>query len=326
MKILVTGALGFIGTWLCQELTQQGVEVVGVDSLESRLPDYLLSERYKALESSHSHLKLFKGNIADTEFLQGIFERESIDFVVHLAALPGVVNSIAEPKSYFDVNVSGFFNLLDLSRSYGVKHFLFASSSSVYPDAQGQPSDSAQLNEYPRTMYAATKMANEIFAHSYSKMYPIVVTGMRFFSVYGPLGRPDMAPLLFADSILKGQPIQLNDQGDMERDFTYIEDVTQVLIKLLTPEYYETRLKSQSFKVLNIGHGAARKVSELLSLIEAQLGMKAEIHHASSNALEAHKTWSDSSLLKEEIGYQPETSLEEGVERIMRWFRGVRGV
>lgn len=338
--ILVTGAAGFIGFYLCRELLRQGkkgVKIVGFDNMNSYYDVSLKEERLRILrdtaerEDTGSFL-FVKGSLQDAEAVNAIFWEYKPDIVVNLAAQAGVRYSVTNPKVYIETNLVGFFNMLEACRhSYdggkkGVEHFVYASSSSVYGSNTKVPYSVKDKADCPSSLYAATKKADELLAYTYSSLYHIPVTGLRFFTVYGPLGRPDMAYFGFTNKLVKGEKIQLFNYGDMYRDFTYIDDIITGMLKVLerVPTENEGGVRS---KLYNIGGSHPKSLISFVRILEKSLMTEgiidkpAEIELLPMQAGDVYQTYADTSELEQDFGFKPEIGLEEGLGRYARWYR-----
>jgi UDP-glucuronate 4-epimerase len=329
-RILVTGAAGFIGFHLCQRLLDQGEEVFGLDNLSDYYDVYLKKSRLALLENS-PHFRFYHLDIADRPAIAELFATTPFDAVVHLAAQAGVRYSIQNPYAYVDSNLVGFVNILEGCRHAGVKHLLFASSSSVYGANTKIPFSVQDNVDHPISLYAATKKANELMAHTYSHLYQIPITGLRFFTVYGPWGRPDMALTLFTKAILAGQPIQVFNYGRMQRDFTYVDDVVEALVRLLVllpqpnphadPASLHPGISTAPYRIYNIGHHQPVELLHLIQLLEQSLGLKAHLHLLPLQPGDVLSTYADIDDLTAAISFQPQTTIERGVERFVAWYR-----
>ncbi len=330
MKTLVTGAAGFIGFHLCQRLLKEGHDVYGVDNLNDYY-DVELKRQRLAILKEHRQFTFYKVDLKNIELLELPARHQSFDYVVHLAAQAGVRYSIENPHAYVESNLSGFVNVLEFIRKYPVKHFLYASSSSVYGGNQVVPFSTEAHVDHPVSLYAATKKSNELLAHSYSHLYNIPSTGLRFFTVYGPYGRPDMAYFSFAQKIMSGQPIQLFNHGEMERDFTYIDDIVEGIYRLLplapqpNPDWREGENKtSESFapyRVYNIGNHSPVALETFVNTLETALGQKAVREYLPMQPGDVERTYADVSELEKAIGFKPSTSLADGLGAFATWFK-----
>ncbi len=328
--ILVTGAAGFIGAHLSQRLTQAGVRVVGLDNLNDYYDPQLKRDRMAALAEGelfvHENL-----DIADRPGMQRLFERYRFDVVVNLAAQAGVRYSLINPHSYVDTNLVGFVNILEGCRHGGVKHFVYASSSSVYGANTRMPFSVHDNVDHPVSLYAASKKANELMAHTYSHLYGLPTTGLRFFTVYGPWGRPDMALFLFTKAILAGKPIDVFNYGNMERDFTYVDDIVEGVIRVIAtvpaadPEWSgdspDPATSYSPYRVYNIGNNNKEKLLRYIEVLEACLGRKAEKNLLPMQPGDVPATYADVDDLVRDFDYRPATSLEYGIEKFVQWYR-----
>lgn len=348
MKILVTGAAGFIGANLVMQLLKQekGIEILGIDSLndyyDPNLKDFRLEEIERIVtEHNNSHWTFVKGNIADKKLVTDLFNEFTPDIVVNLAAQAGVRYSITNPDSYIESNIIGFYNILEACRhSYdngaeGVKHFVYASSSSVYGSNTKVPYSTEDKVDNPVSLYAATKKSNELMAHAYSKLYDIPSTGLRFFTVYGPAGRPDMAYFGFTDKLLRGETIKIFNYGNCKRDFTYIDDIVEGVIRIMNkaPERRcgEDGLPIPPYAVYNIGNNNPENLLDFVQILQEEL-IAAGVLPADYN-FEAHKelvamqpgdvpvTFADTTPLERDFGFKPSTSLRAGLRNFSRWYK-----
>ena len=315
MKVLVTGAAGFIASKLMYTLLQRGDEVVGIDNFNDYYDIRLKEGRCKAFG-----LEVRKMDIADKAAMDALFEKEQFEKVVHLAAQVGVRYSIMNPYAYLQSNLVGFLNILEACRNYGVKHLVYASSSSVYGMNAKVPYSEDDKIDTPVSLYAATKKSNELMAHSYCKLYDIAMTGLRYFTVYGPWGRPDMAPMLFASAISKGETIKVFNHGDMVRDFTYIDDIVDGTIACLDhePDLDANGLK---YRIYNIGCSSPVKLMDFISEIEQALGVEAKKEFLPMQPGDVYQTNADTTRLEKEIGYKPVVRLHEGIGKFIEWFK-----
>jgi UDP-glucuronate 4-epimerase len=329
-KILVTGAAGFIGAHLVQRLTAAGAEVVGVDNLTDYYDPQLKKDRLVQLAAGERfhHLHL---NLADRAAVEKLFQNHRFDAVVNLAAQPGVRYSLINPHSYVDSNIVGFVNLLEGCRHSGVKHFVYASSSSVYGANTKRPYSVHDNVDHPVSLYAASKKSNELMAHAYSHLFALPTTGLRFFTVYGPWGRPDMAPVLFARAILAGEPINVFNNGNMERDFTYIDDIVEGVVRVIgkipepNPEWSGDHPDPASsycpYRLYNIGNNQKEKLLRFIEILEEALGKKAVKNFLPMQPGDVLVTYADIDDLIRDFDYKPVTSLEEGVRRFVAWYK-----
>lgn len=319
MKILVTGAAGFIGMHLSKRLLHRGDVVVGLDNINDYYPQELKYARLKELECEEN-FKFIKGDIANREMLPELFAAEKFDVVVNLAAQAGVRYSIENPFAYIDANLVGFANILECCRHYPVKHLVYASSSSVYGGNTKTPFSEDDKVDNPVSLYAATKKANELMASCYSKLYAIPATGLRFFTVYGPWGRPDMAPMLFAKAISNGQPIKVFNNGDMMRDFTYVDDIVEGIVRVVDNAPAEDADKRRA-AVYNIGCSNPVKLMDFISTIENAIGRPAEKIMLPMQPGDVYQTYADTSKLEKVMGYKPTTTLKEGIGEFIKWYK-----
>jgi len=329
-KILITGAAGFIGFHLCKQLLTQGHEIVGLDNINNYYDPQLKLDRLKELGilseqaqayntfsgSSISRFQFIRLNIEDRVGLPKLFKKYKFDKVVNLAAQAGVRYSIENPEAYIDSNLVGFANLLECCRHHKVKHLIYASSSSVYGLNSKVPFSTEDNVDHPISLYAATKKSNELMAHTYSQLYGFKTTGLRFFTVYGPWGRPDMAMFLFTDAIIKGNPIKVFNQGDLERDFTYIDDIIDGVVKVINKED-----NGEKYSLYNIGNSKPVKLLDFIEEIEKQLGIEAKKEMLPMQAGDVNRTWADVDSLKKDFDYNPKTNVSEGVEKFIDWYK-----
>lgn len=330
MKVLVTGAAGFIGSYTVKALAGQGNEVVGLDNInsyydvqlkydrlaESGIEKERVADRAAVQSSVFPSYRFIKLDLTDREGLTRLFETERFDVVVNLAAQAGVRYSIENPYAYIESNVVGFLNLLECCRHYPVQHLVYASSSSVYGLNEKIPYSETDKADTPVSLYAATKKSNELMAHAYSKLYNIPTTGVRFFTVYGPWGRPDMAPCLFMKAILNGEPIKVFNNGQMRRDFTYIDDIIEGLMKIIA----HPSKKEIPFYIYNIGNSAPVELMDFISVIEKTAGKTAVKQMMGMQPGDVVCTYADTSRLEEDFGYKPATSIEEGIGKFYDWY------
>ena len=334
MKVLVTGAAGFIGFHVSQWLCERGDSVVGLDNLNDYYDVALKKARLNRLNilPTFSFVKL---DILNREILENIFGNERFDCVVHLAAQAGVRNSIENPHEYGDSNLVGFLNILENCRNHGIEHLVYASSSSVYGANKSIPFAESDSVDHPVSLYAATKKANEAMAHSYSHLYNLPTTGLRFFTVYGPWGRPDMSPVLFARAISNNEPLQIFNYGKHRRDFTFIDDIVKGVLLALDnvakpdPGFSNLMPSADSstapWKIYNIGNGEPVELLHYIGCIEKELGKTAIKELLPMQQGDVQDTYADITALKRAVGYQPSTSVEVGVGHFVRWFREYYG-
>ncbi len=315
-RILVTGAAGFIGFHVCRRLLADGELVVGVDNLNPYYDPALKRDRLRMLEE-HPDFRFHKVDLEDFQALGEVFQAGPIDRVCHLAAQAGVRYSITDPFAYQKSNLEGFLNILELIRRHGTLHLVYASSSSVYGKNQKIPFSVDDRVDHPISLYAATKKANELMAHAYSYLYGIPCTGLRYFTVYGPWGRPDMALFIFTKAILEGRPIEVYNHGHMKRDFTYIDDIVDgTLAALKRPAAYE---------LFNLGNSATVELVEFIRLLEEALGQQAEKRLLPLQPGDVPATAADIDRAKEKLGFNPKTTIEEGIRRFVAWYREYYG-
>ena len=319
MKILVTGCAGFIGMHVTERLLARGDEVVGVDNLNDYYAVSLKEARLVRL-LPHPRFRSLRADIADREGMAELFERERPDAVIHLAAQAGVRYSLKNPLAYADSNLLGFLNILEGCRHGGVKHLVYASSSSVYGGNKKVPFAEDDNVDHPVSLYAATKKANELMAHSYSHLYGMPTTGLRFFTVYGPWGRPDMAYFSFTQAILAGRPIDVFNHGHMQRDFTYIDDIVEGVIRVLDrPPAHDANTPPHT--VYNIGNHQPVELMSFIDILEDALGKKAVRNFLPMQDGDVPITYADTARLRAATGFAPATPLAEGIGRFVAWYR-----
>jgi UDP-glucuronate 4-epimerase len=319
VKLLVTGVAGFIGMHACQRLLERGHDVLGIDNLNSYYDPALKLARLERLRP-HPKFSFEKLDIADERAMAAVFDSRGFDAVLHLAAQAGVRYSLENPMAYVQSNVAGFLNVLEGCRKSQAAHLCYASSSSVYGANTEMPFREEHRVDQPVSLYAATKRANELMAQSYAASYGLRCTGLRFFTVYGPWGRPDMALFIFTRAILEGKPIRVFNGGDMLRDFTYIDDVIDAVTMLVERPHPGERSGSAA-RLFNIGHGSPVKLMDFVRAVERALGAKAQIELAPMQAGDVRATYASTDRLREAIGYQPATEIESGVGRFIEWYR-----
>jgi len=334
MKVLVTGAAGFIGMHVCQLLLARGDEVVGVDNLNDYY-DVALKEARLARLSGNPRFRLARIDIADRAAMSALFAAERPQRVVNLAAQAGVRYSLKNPHAYVDSNVVGFVNLLEGCRHAGVEHLVFASSSSIYGGNERMPFSEHDNVDHPVSLYAATKKSNELMAHTYSHLFGIPTTGLRFFTVYGPWGRPDMALFLFTRAILEGRPIDVFNHGRMQRDFTYIDDIAEGVLRVLdrpavaNPEFDrqipDPATSWAPYRVFNIGNHQPMELLDYIEALEEALGQKAEKNLLPMQDGDVPATFADTAELRRATGFAPATSVKEGVRKFVEWYRAYYG-
>jgi len=315
MKVLLTGAAGFIGMHCAQRLLARGDEVVGVDNLNDYYPVQLKKDRLAQIH--HPKFSFAQIDIADARALEGVFEREKPESVLHLAAQAGVRYSLQNPAAYVQSNLVGFANVLECCRRHAPRHLVYASSSSVYGANQELPWSESQNVDHPVSLYAATKKSNELMAHVYSHLYGLNATGLRFFTVYGPWGRPDMSPVIFANAIVKGEPIPVFNQGDMQRDFTYVDDVVEGTLRVLD--------KPTRYAVYNIGNHEPVNLMDYIAALERAFGKEAKLAMKPMQPGDVKATYADTAALRKAVGFAPSTPLASGLERFAAWFKEYYG-
>lgn len=330
MKVLVTGVAGFIGMHTALRLLQRGDEVVGIDNLNDYYDVNLKLARLQQLEGQ-GKFTFKKMDIAARPEMAQLFNNEKFDKVVHLAAQAGVRYSITNPHAYADSNLVGFVNVLEGCRHSGVQHLVYASSSSVYGGNTKMPFSEHDSVDHPVSLYAATKKANELMAHTYSHLYRLPTTGLRFFTVYGPWGRPDMAPCLFAGAILKGEPIKVFNHGNMKRDFTYIDDIVEGVIRATDrnaavndaydPYTADPATSNVPYRLFNIGNTDPVPLMQFIDALEIAIGKPAQKLFLPMQAGDVAETYADTFLLDNWVGFKPKTSLVNGVEKFVRWYK-----
>jgi len=355
LKILVTGTAGFIGYHLTKKLLQRGDEVVGLDNINDYYDQNLKYARLNELginkedieaellssstinSTKYSNHKFIKANLEDTETINRIFQEEQFDAVCNLAAQAGVRYSLENPHAYIQSNIVGFLNILEACRNFDVKNLSFASSSSVYGLNKSQPFKTTDHTAHPVSLYAATKKSNEMMAHSYAHLYSICTTGLRFFTVYGPYGRPDMAPMLFTNAILNDKEIKVFNHGDMSRDFTYIDDIVNGVIKVIDNPakpietsnslevYFEKNLpldkSTAPYRIYNIGNNAPVKLMNFINTLEKAIGKEAKKNFLPMQDGDVQSTYADVSDLINDFGYKPNTILENGIKKFVKWYK-----
>lgn len=330
MTILVTGSAGFIGSEVVLRLLEDGVKVIGVDNHNDYYDPKLKEDRLNRF-INHENYTHYRINIANQKELEKCFEKHDITHVVHLAAQAGVRYSIDNPLSYIESNLVGFAHILECCRHHSVQHLVYASSSSVYGANQTMPFSIHDNVDHPLSLYAATKKSNELMAHTYSHLYGLPTTGLRFFTVYGPWGRPDMSPFKFADAIVKGKSLQIYNYGNHQRDFTYIDDIVEGIIKVLhkpaepNPDWNGiTPDSGNSFapwRVYNIGNSEPVELMDYVRALEKAFGKEAQKEFLPMQAGDVLATYADVSDLIKDIGYQPKTNIYDGIEKFVSWYR-----
>ncbi|MDR3343949.1 MAG: NAD-dependent epimerase [Treponema sp.] len=351
MKILVTGMAGFIGFHLARYLAHRGDAVIGLDNINTYYDVGLKQSRLKELgivvpeagqdgvetahtldmyhSSRYNKVGFLRMNLEDSRAIQELFAAEHFDTVVNLAAQAGVRYSLTNPEVYLSSNIQGFLNVLEAVRKHPVQHLVYASSSSVYGIDRVVPFVETSAADHPASLYAVTKRANELMAHSYSHLYGIPTTGLRFFTVYGPWGRPDMAPFLFTKAILEGRPLDVFNYGDMSRDFTYIDDIIEGIVRVLDhippgcPSWdgMQSGISPAPARIYNIGNGAPVRLLDFIQALETELGLRAEKHLLPMQPGDVMATWADCTALKDDTGYCPHTGIALGVKYFVDWYR-----
>ncbi|NIJ08074.1 UDP-glucuronate 4-epimerase [Sphingomonas vulcanisoli] len=330
-RILVTGAAGFIGYHLCRALLARGDAVLGIDNLNDYYPVSLKRDRVAAIEAAGGDFRFLPLDFADDAALDAAMAGEAIDAIVHLGAQAGVRYSLQNPRAYVRSNVAGHLNLLELGRQRKIGHLVYASSSSVYGGNESLPFRVEDRADHPVSLYAATKRADELMSESYAHLYRLPQTGLRFFTVYGPWGRPDMAPWLFTEAILNGRPIKLFNQGQMRRDFTYIDDIVAGVVAAIDhPPADDGQVKAGGsttpHRLYNIGNSQAEELEHFVSIIEQACGRKAIRDYQPMQPGDVTATYADVSAIERDLGYAPTTTIEAGVPRFVDWYRGYHGV
>ena len=316
---LITGGAGFIGFFLSKALLKKGARVIGFDNMNAYYEVSLKEDRLEILKKEEGYT-FIKGDLADKEGLQTLFQRYRPEIVVNLGAQAGVRYSIDHPDAYMESNIMGFFQLLEACRAFPVEHLVYASSSSVYGANDKIPFSTKDQVDQPVSLYAATKKSNELLAYAYSKLYHIPTTGLRFFTVYGPFGRPDMAYFKFARKIMEDQPIQIYNYGEMYRDFTYIDDiVTGVENLLCNPPALDA--KGAAYKIYNIGNNKPEKLLDYIEILEKCLGKEAKKEYLPMQPGDVPRTYADITELMEDFHFKPSTTIEEGLSRFAEWFK-----
>lgn len=337
-NILVTGTAGFIGFHLVKVLLEEGYNVVGLDNLNNYYDVSLKTDRLKETgitdvkdhelqqSSDYENYRFIKAALEDKEAIEDLFSSEEFDVVINLAAQAGVRYSLENPQSYVDSNVTGFLNILEGCRHTDVKHLIYASSSSVYGTNKEMPFKTSDVVDHPVSLYAATKKSNELMAHTYSHLFDIPTTGLRFFTVYGPWGRPDMALFLFTKAMVEGKPINVFNYGEMARDFTYVDDIVEGIKRLIPKvssenEDVEQNNSGAPYRLFNIGHGSPVELMEFISEIEKNLGVEAEKNMMPIQPGDVPKTWADVDSLFELTGFKPKVTVQEGIKNFVEWYK-----
>jgi UDP-glucuronate 4-epimerase len=331
MKILVTGSAGFIGSHLCLILQKAGHSVTGLDNLNSYYDIELKYGRlnfqginrkeifYNKLIDGNKSIRFIEMDLMDAGNLQALFAKEKFEIVINLAAQAGVRYSITNPKDYIDSNITGFFNVLEACRNFPVKSLIFASSSSVYGNSKKVPFVETDATDNPVSFYAATKKSNEVLAHSYADLFKIPTIGLRFFTVYGPWGRPDMAMFMFTKSILEGTPLKVFNNGELFRDFTYIDDITQGISNIVN---YLDKNESLEYELFNIGNSKPVNVLDFIKAIESETGKSAQLDFQPMQNGDVIQTYASTEKLDRFFAYKPSIDINEGIEKFVRWYVG----
>ena len=338
-NVLVTGVGGFIGFSLCRELLKNDINLIGYDNLNDYYDVNLKEARINILNESsdnRANWRFIKGSLEDKKILEDIFKKYNIEIVIHLAAQAGVRYSIENPSSYINSNLIGFSNILECCRNFSVKNFIYASSSSVYGGNTKIPFSEKDNVDHPVSLYAATKKSNEILAHSYSHLFKIPCTGLRFFTVYGPWGRPDMAPMIFTKAILNNEKIKIFNNGEMSRDFTFIDDVVEAIIRLIdkpaTPQKnisneisLNPSISWAPFKIFNLGNSESIPLMRFIKALEKEIGQTAIKEFVPMEQGDVKNTSADTKSLEDWIGFKPKTNLEDGLKKFVKWYLSFYG-
>jgi len=336
MKILITGTAGFIGFHLVRRLIKEDCQIVGLDNLNNYYSVKLKQDRLKETgiqekeiknnelikSSLHKNYRFIKADLKEKPVIEKLFDDEQFDIVINLAAQAGVRYSLDHPHAYVDSNISGFLNILEGCRHTNVSHLLYASSSSVYGANDEMPFKTTDNVDHPVSLYAASKKSNELMAHTYSHLFDIPTTGLRFFTVYGPWGRPDMALFIFTKAMIEGRQIDIYNHGDMARDFTYVDDIVEGIKRLIpkAPANSEN-LSSAPYQLFNIGYGSPVNLMDFIHEIEKQLGVSAKKNFMDIQPGDVPETWADTSSLKNMINFSPKVPVKEGVEKFISWYK-----
>ncbi len=319
MKVLVTGAAGFIGFHVCRRLAEtKRCEVLGIDNLNAYYAIELKQARLDQLQG-HENVRFLKADLSDAAAVEGLVGHFKPDYIVHLGAQAGVRYSMEAPAAYVQANITGFLNLLEAARAHRPRHLVFASSSSVYGASARIPFSEDQSTDQPVSFYGATKKSNEVMAHSYAHLFGLNLTGLRFFTVYGPWGRPDMAPVLFSKAICEGTPLKLFNEGKNLRDFTYIDDVVDGVLKVLL--YPPAEAPVPPFRIFNLGHNRPVEVRLFVGMLESLLGKKAVVELLPPQPGDMLETCASLERIRAAVGYEPRVSLEEGLRAFVAWFQ-----
>jgi UDP-glucuronate 4-epimerase len=318
-KILITGVAGFIGFFLSKRLLEEGTIVIGVDNLNDYYDVRLKEKRLQILKQFPNFI-FIQLDISSKDDLRKVFSEFRPDYVVNLAAQAGVRYSIDHPDCYIQSNIIGFYNVLELCRIFPIKHLVFASSSSVYGANTKIPFSTEDMTDQPVSLYAATKKSDELIAYAYSTLYGIPATGLRFFTVYGPYGRPDMAYFKFSEKIMKGEKIQVFNHGDMLRDFTYVDDIVEGIVRIIPVLPSKEKGKKAIFKIYNIGGGVPEKLMTMIDLLQEVLHKKAEIEYLGMQPGDVYETFADTTELERDFDFIPKTTIRDGLSKFGNWF------
>lgn len=328
MKVLITGAAGFIGSHLAKKLISQGYEIIGVDNINDYYDPKLKEDRLKSI--GENNFTFYKVTLEDSDKLEEIFKQQHPDVVVNLAAQAGVRYSLENPRAYIDSNIVGFVNVLECCRHYDVKHLIYASSSSVYGANTSKPFSTSDNIDHPLSLYAATKKSNELMAHTYSHLYNLPTTGLRFFTVYGPWGRPDMALFKFTKAIVNDETIDVYNHGNMMRDFTYVDDIVEAISRLVekpaqpNPEWSGAHPDPSSsyapYKIYNIGNNSPVRLMEFVEAIENKLNKSAKKNYMDLQPGDVPETYANVDDLFRNIDFKPETTIQDGVNKFIDWY------
>lgn len=336
MKILVTGAAGFIGFYVSKRLVESGHKVVGLDNINDYYDPQLKYDRLAelgiqqtdaqtfnqlGLSSKATNFKFIRMALEDAEALKLLFSKEKFDVVCNLAAQAGVRYSIENPEAYIQSNVVGFLNILECCRNNGIEHLVYASSSSVYGENEKVPFETTDRVDHPISLYAATKKSNELMAYTYNHLYGFATTGLRFFTVYGPWGRPDMAMFLFTEAIINGKPIKVFNNGNLERDFTYVDDIVEGVVRIVEDTSRKKSTSDNSDSVYNIGNSNSVKLMDFITQIEQELGVEAKKEFLPMQPGDVPKTWANVDDLMRDYNYKPGTSVKDGVHHFIAWYK-----
>ena len=335
MKILITGSAGFIGYHLAKSLMSESNFIIGLDNLNSYYDKKLKLDRLKEL-ATHSKKEgcsweFIKADLTDEKLIDSFFQKQKPEIVINLAAQAGVRYSLENPREYISSNIVGFCNILECCKKYPVNHLIYASSSSVYGGSKILPFNENSNNDHPVSLYAATKKSNELMAHTYSHLYKIPATGLRFFTVYGPWGRPDMAPMIFTKSILSGEPINIFNRGEMSRDFTYIEDIVNCIKRLINHppqgnKFFDFKNPDSSsswcpHQIFNLGNNKVVSLMDFIKILESEIGKKAIKNFDEMQKGDVKDTFAETTKIYNYIGYKPSTTIQEGIKKFINWYK-----